>query len=306
MSFFNDRSINLPLLKAAAAMMESGDRGQSTATGISRGLLGYAGEQDAQKQRATAKEQADFDRKFRMSQQAKIDAETKRFNNPTVKDRRITKGADGFNYFDDGTRAFPNVDVQGGPLDTGPFENIKDQLGAFKSIRGEFDKTNASNKKRRDTFGTVTDLVRLRGGWDKLQGADDTLLAKSFANMVLPNESVMGDDMELINQQGGFAGLSKNMVAKLVNGDTLDPTERAIMYETMKSIHNSAVKGYEENKVRAYPDVKRSGMGYGEIFQDHAIPYDAPIPANLVIDPNSSDSTFDPNAVNASKSEWGY
>jgi hypothetical protein len=300
MSFFTKEN-SIPLLQAARGLYASSAKGERTGAGIAGGLLGYQQGKSSQANSAKAAEQAKFDREYRQAQMAKIQAETDRFNNPLPKDRKIVKGADDFQYYaDTGKRVLPNiVTPESSALDTGPFKDTKDQLGAFKSIRGEFDKTNASNKKRRDTFGTITDLVKVRGGWEGLQGADDTLLAKSFANMVLPNESVMGDDMDTINAQGGFKGLSRNVVAKLLNGDTLDPTERSLMYETMKSMHNSAVREYEENKVRAYPDVKRSGMGYGEIFQDHTVPYDSPMQdtTNLLIDPNSSDSTYDPEGA---------
>ena len=86
MGLLNGEGINMPLLRAAQALQNASRSGGSTWSGITDGLLGYSqGKSDIEKQKE-AKEQADFNRKFRMSQLANIDARTNQIRNPAQPD----------------------------------------------------------------------------------------------------------------------------------------------------------------------------------------------------------------------------
>jgi len=227
--------------------------------------------------------------------QAQIDA----LGQPKKRDMKEVDGQ--WRYIDDGSLVFPDAPTT--PMT--PFDNVKDELSAKQGTRSKLDSANKITNKVRNTFSRATDVINERGNLNNLTGADDTLMMKSLANMILPSESVMGDDLQTIQNQSGLPAYFTNFAAKLSGGGTLAPQERATIYQTMKSLHNTAVRDYEKEKVRFWPDIQSGGWGQDEFFQEHAVPYD--IPQGLLNMPTPKPITkpkADPIKANSILDKW--
>lgn len=127
----------------------------------------------------------------------------------------------------------------------GAFKDMNEYLKAIQTTRKAAQTSLAPSNESLRKYAQVTDLVRKKGGFENMTGADDTVNMKAFASMILPGEAVMSDDINIIAQQDGLPGWFKSYAAQLKGNGQLDPTQRADMYRTMTTL---AERAYKENE----------------------------------------------------------
>jgi hypothetical protein len=147
----------------------------------------------------------------------------------------------------------------------GGFDNRKDFITAMQQTRKLATEQLKKSRTSLDKFGQATDIVKQRGGFDKMNGADDTILMKAFASMILPGEAVMSDDIRIIAQQEGLPGWFKSYAAQLEGGQ-LKGDQRRTIY---KSMNNLAERAYKENigiRQKFGSDIEYGGFKENDIF----------------------------------------
>jgi len=167
--------------------------------------------------------------------------------------------------------------IKAGLKDTSAFNGFKDKkamLDAQSKVKNNFRTRTNQTAATMDMFQASTDMLNRVGGFDNMEGADDTLLMKSFAKHVLPKESVMGDDMRIIGSQQGMESWALSALVKLQNGGTLSTPERARIYQTMSGLNKSNFHVYTDEMGRAEWLRRMSGLPADSIYkQNFAVPY---------------------------------
>lgn len=312
--------ISEPWLAAAIGLLDAGEQGKSTSSALTRGLLGYATGKHSVNSRKAAKEDRELERQIKQAQLDKL-------NSPSG--RGMYKGADGFNYWLDNPteRVNPNIQTQPNSRkmftdgsgrkrwkDTleyvlpdlqmqegGKFKDTKEMLAAKQATRSAFDKSTAIDGKVLDRYQYAVDLIGKGKSIENFTGADDTLLMKAFANMILPTESVMGDDLAVIAQQEGLPSLWHQYAAQFKGNGQLGVDARRSIYTTMAAMANTAIGKYRDQERRFQFDIDQGGFNPESIFRQ-SLPsiYEPPIL------PTKQPEAGSPEAAKKISDEWGY
>ena len=177
----------------------------------------------------------------------------------------------------------------------GPFKDHKDWNAAQFQLAQSYNKEAGSYRTIVNSYGAMTDIIKERGGFDKMTGADDTALIKFFVKATTPKESVMSDDVRNIIESAGIPAMVASYKEQLKGGGQLGDDQRREIYTTMTNLFNASKgeltqidKQYmpwiELNEF--YPDMVIRPLDMPEPFG-----YEAPNPAPLLLQP--------PNAGNA-------
>lgn len=219
-------------------------------------------------------------------------AKTQGLLNPEPKQQRIIKGADGFNYFEDGRRVLPDVVSNQGAL--GNFKDTKEMLSSKQATRSAFDKATQITNKVLDRYQYAANLTKGKSSLDDFTGADDTVLMKAFANMVLPTESVMGDDLNVIARQEGLPSLWHQYAAQIEGEGQLGVDARRNIYATMANMVETARNSYDEEKRRFSFDVEQGGFDPASIFRQSYPELYKPAASTSVTAPNGQSIVIPP------------
>lgn len=164
----------------------------------------------------------------------------------------------------------------------GGFKDLNEFLKAKDNIRNRANTQLAPHRESLRKYNQATNIINQRGGFDKLGGADDTLLIKAFASMMLPGEAVMEGDIGAIINQDGIPGWLKSFVQKVQGEGQLAPPERAKIYRTMTDLAEQANKEYGDVRGLFDVDIQQGGFNPKAIFTPR-IPYNPyAIPQNLL------------------------
>lgn len=137
----------------------------------------------------------------------------------------------------------------------GQFKDMNEYLKALQTTRKDAGTQLSPSRESLRKFGQATELVSKRGGFANMNGADDTVLMKAFASMILPGEAVMSDDIRIIADQGGLPDWFKGFAAQLTGGGTLSPDQRSMIYNTMQPLgqiafdENSQIRGQYQTDI---------------------------------------------------------
>lgn len=148
----------------------------------------------------------------------------------------------------------------------GGFKDMDTYLKALQSTRKGASTALAPSNESLRKYAQVTDMVSTKKGFDNLSGADDTVLMKGFASMILPGEAVMSDDINIIAQQDGIPGWFKAYAAQIKGSGQLAPNQRAQIYQTMTTLAERASMENQQLRSQFDIDQKLGNFPEGSIF----------------------------------------
>ncbi len=97
----------------------------------------------------------------------------------------------------------------------------------------------AAPRQQLQYFQSATDIVRNRGGFAGMTGADDLALVTQFSKLLRPGEAVMSDDVQNALNTLGYGDMV-NMMIGASKGEQLTETQRAEIYGTMSTLAGRA------------------------------------------------------------------
>lgn len=262
---------------------------------MTQGLLGYAKDQkekDKEEKRKAAV-QAYFNSGDAKSlfEVPGLESTAATLMTQSAKNRPTSTRKDGVLIYTDTGEPVPGQDNM-----ESPFKTEKDAMDMQMKIQKSFNDQTKPDQKRVGSFDSATQVIRSRGGFENLTGADDTLLMKAFANMLLPNEAVMSDDLNIIAQQSGIPGEIKNLIKRVGGGGQLESSERARIYKTMEDMFYTSMRKMESEKAGLFPMVQQGRFNYNSVFPNTGYPIAADIPQGLLKRPPSqTGNAVEPN-----------
>lgn len=155
------------------------------------------------------------------------------------------------------------------------YKSRKEMEDAQLKVRGEFDKRMKEQglTKTKDSFNRASNLVYERGGLKRLTGPDDVAMIKAYANMLLPGEAVMSDDVNILEDASGIPEAAKAFLARLSGDGTLSDTARRELYAAMTSVHNGAIQTEGKLRGKWLGQIGDVGLNAQDVFTDFAVPY---------------------------------
>ncbi len=183
----------------------------------------------------------------------------------------------------------------------GNFENRRDHLDASRNLRNNVDQYIKPSKIRLAKYNSVTKLANNREGFENFKGADDTVLFKAFASMILPGEAVMEGDIQAIVNQAGLPGRVQSYIQVFKGEGTLDPKERKFIYRTMTDLASSAAEENQSVRNQFENDVDVGGFDPQSIFGKEQVMND-PYPISFG-EKSPSEPTATPD-IDAIALEW--
>ncbi len=154
----------------------------------------------------------------------------------------------------------------------GVFKTPQDYLKAQQTTRKEANTALAPIRESIRKFGQATDMVEKRGGFASMSGADDTVLIKGFASMILPGEAVMSDDITTIVNQSGLPGAVESYLAAFRGQGQLGEEQRKAIYDTMTTLYSRAKTEHTGVKAMFQPDIDYGGFPESAIYRDFQYP----------------------------------
>ena len=149
----------------------------------------------------------------------------------------------------------------------GMFDNYKDYLTTQSDMNKRAASQLASSRKSMGKFEAATSLVNKRKGFKNFTGADDTVLMKNFASMILPTESVMGDDIGIIATQEGIPAEARSIMIRLSGGGQMDEEERQKIYNTMVTLGKQSAGENASIRSTFNADIKQAGFNKDSVFR---------------------------------------
>ena len=123
------------------------------------------------------------------------------------------------------------------------FESPKDQIDAVNALRNPYTKAMTAPRKAINNFNDAVDIVgeaEFKNN-DMLTGAESVALVKKYLKQVLPDESVMGDDIQTLLSSQGVSEQYKSVVNRFL-GDS-GTISRQGAQEIMKTMATMAQSG---------------------------------------------------------------
>jgi osmotically-inducible protein OsmY len=176
----------------------------------------------------------------------------------------------------------------------GPFDNMKDYWQAQRELTKDYAKEAGPYRRVVKSYGAVTDIVKERGGFDKLTGADDVALIKFFVKSVTPKESVMSDDVRQIVNASGLPGTIDSYLQAFAGKGQLGKEQRRQIYATMTGLFNSSKIELDDIRTQYDPQVAAGEFDPEQVYRPLKMPepfgYEAPNPAPLLLQPPNEDN----------------
>jgi len=196
-------------------------------------------EEDAKRK---AEQQALFDYQYSLlneEQKRIVDQKRAGIEIPT-KDRKIIKGADGFNYYMDGTRVLPNVNQKPDPnIDKTKFENAD-------KLRDEHQKLSGTFIDVRDAYGRILTSA------EEQTAASDLSLIFNYMKMLDPGSVVREGEFANAQNSAGVPSRIRARYNNVVSGERLAEDTRADfinqaqgLYKTQLASQSDLDKNYQ-------------------------------------------------------------
>lgn len=164
----------------------------------------------------------------------------------------------------------------------GPFKDYKDFHQAQRELAKDYAKNADPHRNAMRQYGVITDILGERGGFEKMTGADDVTLIKSYVKMVTPKESVMSDDVVNVIQASGLPGSIASYVAAFKGEGQLGPEQRAQIYQTMTNLYGSASTELRDIRAGVLPTITASAFDPAQIYRPLRMSTPYPIPSTLL------------------------
>jgi len=108
---------------------------------------------------------------------------------------------------------------QGGQMFSQGYESPKDQIDAVNALRNPYVKAMTAPRKAMNNYNDAVDIVG-SSDWgasgEMLSGSDSVALVKKYLKQVLPDESVMGDDIRTLLDSQGTTEQMKSLVNRFL------------------------------------------------------------------------------------------
>jgi hypothetical protein len=131
-------------------------------------------------------------------------------------------------------------------LRVGPYAGEKEYQSTVNPIAAAYEKAIAPKREVLTRLNNTADIIRQRGGFDKMTGADDMVMMRNFIKMTVPNEAVMSDDQRAAQMAAnGYPGMASAFLNMVKGEGSLDTEGRATLYQTMQSLGQSAMPDYQ-------------------------------------------------------------
>jgi len=178
---------------------------------------------------------------------------------PKKKDRKMVKGADGFNYYaDTGERVLPNVKAK--PAKPEDLSKIKrDQT---KNLQGLF----TNNAIVKDFNMASTQFSKLTSSAKQESAAGDMSMIFTYMKILDPTSVVREGEQATAASAGGVPDRVWNAYNKTVSGEKLTPTQREDFVSTASKLYNSNIKQFDAFKGSFGSSIQEYGLDSSQVF----------------------------------------
>ena len=178
---------------------------------------------------------------------------------PKQKDRKMVKGADGFNYYaDTGERVLPNVKAK--PAKPEDLNKIKrDQT---KNLQGLF----TNNAIVKDFNMASTQFSKLTSSAKQESAAGDMSMIFTYMKILDPTSVVREGEQATAASAGGVPDRVWNAYNKAVSGEKLTPTQRKDFVSTASKLYNSNIKQFDAFKGSFDSSINEFGLDSSQVF----------------------------------------
>jgi len=127
-------------------------------------------------------------------------------------------------------------------LNKGLAKSSEDQLTAVNKLRSPYVKAMTAPRKAMNNYNDAVDLVKDAefAKNDMLTGAESVALTKKYLKQVLPDESVMGDDIATLLSSQGIPEYMKSFLQSIVGSGTMSKTGASELMKAMATMAKSA------------------------------------------------------------------
>jgi hypothetical protein len=178
---------------------------------------------------------------------------------PKQKDRKMVKGADGFNYYaDTGERVLPNVKAK--PPKPEDLNKIKrDQT---KNLQGLF----TNNAIVKDFNMASTQFSKLTSSAKQESAAGDMSMIFTYMKILDPTSVVREGEQATAASAGGVPDRVWNAYNKAVSGEKLTEKQRADFVSTASKLYNSNIKQFDAFKGSFGSSIQEFGLDPSQVF----------------------------------------
>ena len=178
---------------------------------------------------------------------------------PKEKDRKMVKGADGFNYYaDTGERVLPNVKAK--PAKPEDLNKIKrDQT---KNLQGLF----TNNAIVKDFNMASTQFSKLTASAKQESAAGDMSMIFTYMKILDPTSVVREGEQATAASAGGVPDRVWNAYNKAVSGEKLTEKQRADFVGTASKLYNSNIKQFDAFKGSFGSSIQEFGLDPSQVF----------------------------------------
>ena len=178
---------------------------------------------------------------------------------PKQKDRKMVKGADGFNYYaDTGDRVLPNVKAK--PAKPEDLNKIKrDQT---KNLQGLF----TNNAIVKDFNMASTQFSKLTASAKQESAAGDMSMIFTYMKILDPTSVVREGEQATAASAGGVPDRVWNAYNKAVSGEKLTEKQRADFVGTASKLYNSNIKQFDAFKGSFGSSIQEYGLDSSQVF----------------------------------------
>jgi len=186
-------------------------------------------------------------------------AQLQKLLTPKQKDRKMVKGADGFNYYaDTGERVLPNVKAK--PAKPEDLSKIKrDQT---KNLQGLF----TNNAIVKDFNMASTQFSKLTSSAKQESAAGDMSMIFTYMKILDPTSVVREGEQATAASAGGVPDRVWNAYNKTVSGEKLTPTQREDFVSTASKLYNSNIKQFDAFKGSFGSSIQEYGLDSSQVF----------------------------------------
>ena len=186
-------------------------------------------------------------------------AQLQKYMTPKKKERKIVKGADGFNYYADTTeRVLPDVKAQ--PAKPEDLNKIKrDQV---KNLQSLF----TNNAIVKDFNMASTQFSKLTASAKQESAAGDMSMIFTYMKILDPTSVVREGEQATAASAGGVPDRVWNAYNKAVTGEKLTEAQRSDFVGTASKLYNSNIKQFDAFKGSFGSSIEQYGLDSSQVF----------------------------------------
>ena len=202
---------------------------------------------DEEDAKSKAEQEALFDYQYSLlneEQKKIVDQQRAGIKIPT-KDKKIIKGADGFNYYMDGTRVLPNVNQKIDP------NTNKTKFANADKLRDEHQKLSGTFIDVRDAYGRILTSA------EKQTAASDLSLIFNYMKMLDPGSVVREGEFANAQNSAGVPDRTRAQYNNLIRGERLAPATRSDFINQAQGLYKTQL-GSQNSLDTQYSDLATS------------------------------------------------